>query len=178
MPNARRSAHVWAGASFTDVREPDPETYAEKIDRLLGDGAPVSHHAVRALFAVDKSGVRLSPDDRLRMAGAIAREMEGEEARAERIEFTEQRAEAQERASSVYFIRHGQHIKIGVTLQGPDKRLSGMQLPPGAKLVAVIPNVPRVQEKNLHRQFAASRVKGEWFSSTPELEALISTFAV
>lgn len=55
--------------------------------------------------------------------------------------------------------------------------MATLQLPPDARVVAVIEDAGRLIEAELHRMFRASRVRGEWFASTPELEAVIRTFA-
>lgn len=81
------------------------------------------------------------------------------------------------RESCVYFIRCGEFVKIGTTTCGAQARFDGMQLPPNAELVAYMTGCGPMQEYALHTMFAAHRVKGEWFTSSPELEALIQRAA-
>jgi Meiotically Up-regulated Gene 113 (MUG113) protein len=78
--------------------------------------------------------------------------------------------------SCVYFIRLDDLIKIGTTSQHPDQRMRGMQLPPSARIVAVIPRAGYAEERELHRMFAADRVGGEWFKPSPELLSLIEQY--
>jgi Meiotically Up-regulated Gene 113 (MUG113) protein len=78
---------------------------------------------------------------------------------------------------SVYFIRCGRFVKIGTTVGSVERRFNGMQPPPDAEIVAVMTGHGRATELELHKRFHASRVRGEWFTSTPELESLIETFA-
>lgn len=79
--------------------------------------------------------------------------------------------------SCVYFIRCGQHVKIGTTTQGARRRFASMQLPPSAELVAVIPNFGVEEEHALHQMFAEQHARGEWFTSCPELEEVIAAHA-
>lgn len=78
----------------------------------------------------------------------------------------------------VYFIRWGEYMKIGTSIN-PARRLdqifrftSGTIGPPGQigypELVASIPGNAR-DERNLHRRFAAHRTTGEWFLLSDEL---------
>jgi hypothetical protein len=150
------------------------ESMAEMLTRLK---VPASAVVPLALARMAAAGVKMSQDDRFKVASIVADMVDTNATVPEtwEIEYREQR---RREYNVVYFIRHGQHIKIGVTTQTAERRIAGMQLPPGAHLVAKIPGADGETEKQLHRRFAASRVKGEWFTSTPELEALISTFAV
>lgn len=163
----------WSGTERHRPDEQAHETFAEKLDRL---GIRASPETARAIARVDASGLALSGEDRLRVMALVA---QAGQAAVDRpaptfAEVAERNVPTQ---GSVYFIRHGQHIKIGFTARTPEQRLAGMQLPPGARVVAVIPDVPVARERALHRQFATSRVKGEWFASTPALEALIREHA-
>jgi hypothetical protein len=84
-------------------------------------------------------------------------------------------------APVVYFFRRGDLVKIGTTRRGVERRLNAIRSATGdvsTHLVAVIPDASYAEESRLHKMFAASRVKGEWFTSTPELEALIESFRV
>jgi Meiotically Up-regulated Gene 113 (MUG113) protein len=80
----------------------------------------------------------------------------------------------------VYFVRAGARrgpVKIGVTanlLARLDKLQTGC---PRDLHCLVAPQVPmadaRLLESQLHRHFAANRIRGEWFSPTRALEELI-----
>lgn len=95
-----------------------------------------------------------------------------------RPRYTRQRQLIEQTESCVYFIECGEYIKIGTTIQGAERRLASMQLPPNARLVAVIPGPGYDAEHELHVRFASDRVGGEWFERSPELDALIQAFAV
>jgi hypothetical protein len=64
----------------------------------------------------------------------------------------------------VYFVQIGELVKIGTTISLP-KRLTSFrshaQDPPRV-LLAVAGTYP--EEKEIHRQFKADRVRGEWFT--------------
>lgn len=174
MPQARRSHGAPLGASLTRVDKPQPESRAAKLDRL---GVGRSVKVAQANMMLVQSGISLSEDDRFKVLAIIGKLLETQDAPEESWQ-REERAQRQAERNCVYFIRHGRHVKIGVTTTGAHQRMASMQLPPGAELVAMIPQARRDQETELHRRFAASRVRGEWFASTPELEALIATFSV
>lgn len=86
----------------------------------------------------------------------------------------------------VYFIRSGDVVKIGWSatpeLRADQLRRGGHALRPTAGLVedpillAYIPGSER-DEATLHERFSATHDRGEWFHSTPELEALIDASA-
>lgn len=87
-------------------------------------------------------------------------------------------------SATVYFIRAGHRIKIGVS-QDPKRRLSAIRTggsaarPIGldtsnARLIATEPGGPQ-RERELHRQFAHVRETGEWFRSCPELTSYINS---
>jgi hypothetical protein len=87
-------------------------------------------------------------------------------------------------SATVYFIRAGHRIKIGVS-QDPQRRLSAIRTggsaarPLGldtrnARLIATEPGGPQ-RERELHRQFAHVRETGEWFRSCPELTSYINS---
>jgi hypothetical protein len=192
VPKLRTTRGTALGASLTKPHEPEPsepDLWAE----WQALGADLTIETVRAQLLLDQAGVDLSRADRLRIVAAFVRdadrrkrehEAQVAESAAQREAEQEQRAEdraaalEQPTTGCVYFIRHGEHVKIGTTVGTAEQRMRGMQLPPGAGLVAVIPERGRACEAELHRRFAATRVHGEWFATTPELEALISTFAV
>ena len=69
----------------------------------------------------------------------------------------------------VYFIDGGDCIKIGYT-NSPEARSIKMATdnPTELKLLHAEPGTFKT-EKIYHRQFAAIRVRGEWFRKTPEL---------
>lgn len=163
---------VYATSSIWEAGETPDESYSERLDRL---GVPRTPEVLRAVLELDGTGIELGADDRLRLIGIIANAAASSP--VEPIPWKPM-TPVKGRPSCVYFIRHGEHVKIGTTAQTAKQRLAGMQLPPGAELVAVIPDSGYEREKSLHRRFKASRVHGEWFTSTPELESLISTFAV
>ena len=74
----------------------------------------------------------------------------------------------------VYFIQSGSGaVKIGCSSH-PESRLRELRSgnPERLSLLAVIPG-GQSREQELHRQFAADRVAGEWFDPSPSLMALI-----
>lgn len=73
----------------------------------------------------------------------------------------------------VYFLRGGDHVKIGHS-RDVEKRRAELQTgnPYQLELLAQVPGSP-VDERALHKRFAAERVAGEWFRITPELEQVI-----
>lgn len=77
--------------------------------------------------------------------------------------------------SGVYFIRSGEAVKIGVSINVPLRTTvlaTGSPWP--VDLLAVMPG-DRAAEKRLHRRFAHLRLKGEWFRAEPELLDFIAT---
>lgn len=68
---------------------------------------------------------------------------------------------------SVYFIQPvgGGLVKIGVSYS-PHARLSALQIgcPVELQIIKTIPAVRNKTERDVHRAFAAHRVRGEWFS--------------
>lgn len=73
----------------------------------------------------------------------------------------------------VYFITDGLMVKIGVAKR-PELRLREMQFghPRLLRLLATTEgDVPA--ERRYHQAFAAHRIRGEWFSLCPEIEAEI-----
>lgn len=79
--------------------------------------------------------------------------------------------------SVVYFLtaREVNRVKIGVTRQCLSARLLAFRhgSPCVLRFEATIPG-DRKTEQRLHKQFATARVHGEWFTITPEIEALIA----
>jgi hypothetical protein len=76
----------------------------------------------------------------------------------------------------VYFIKDlvTGNIKIGKAIN-PAKRLKSLQTGNPNKLVIVTTQVGGEElENELHRRFANSRISGEWFYPTKELEDYIS----
>jgi gamma-glutamyl:cysteine ligase YbdK (ATP-grasp superfamily) len=75
----------------------------------------------------------------------------------------------------VYFIRASSgHIKIGIA-SNPKERLALLQIanPLPLELMGTVPGGVKL-ERELHSEFAAHRVSGEWFNPAPELLARIS----
>lgn len=73
---------------------------------------------------------------------------------------------------AVYFIQAGEDgpVKIGVA-KNPEKRLPALQVNCVAKLRPLgVVNGDRETERSLHARFAASRVRGEWFGLSAELQ--------
>ena len=80
--------------------------------------------------------------------------------------------------SFVYFIGSGgRAVKIGTTIN-LSKRLSALSTssPMELELLAYMPGGP-VLEAALHKMFAMSRMRGEWFSINPQPQALIDELA-
>lgn len=69
-------------------------------------------------------------------------------------------------ASVVYFIRMGDHIKIGYTTD-LKHRIHGLSLTMGHVMATT--RGASVLEAQLHKQFAKLREYGEWFRAEPEL---------
>ncbi len=78
------------------------------------------------------------------------------------------------RQSVVYFIRAGDRVKIGMTASLPG-RVDQLQVSTQEKLeiLLVVPG-GRAEEKQVHALFAADRVRGEWFTLSPALDAFIT----
>ncbi len=76
----------------------------------------------------------------------------------------------------LYCIRMGIDgpVKIGIA-RNPIQRLLTLQVgcPQALHLVAVVP-APRCVERVLHTALAVSRIHGEWFEPSPEVERLVS----
>ena len=71
----------------------------------------------------------------------------------------------------IYFIeQEGRFVKIGYTDGDPCERLSAMQIgnPHELKLRVVMEGSER-DERTLHDEFEAYRVRGEWFVMSPDI---------
>jgi hypothetical protein len=76
----------------------------------------------------------------------------------------------QDRDGFVYFLRIGERIKIGYSV---DVKRRMRSYPPGSELLAVEPG-DRDLETQRHRQFAGSLLDGrEWFRPTPDVLELV-----
>ncbi len=76
----------------------------------------------------------------------------------------------QDRDGFVYFLRVGERIKIGYSV---DVKRRMREYPPGSELLAVEPG-DRDLETQRHRQFAGSLLDGrEWFRPTPDVLELV-----
>ncbi|MGY2732826.1 integrase arm-type DNA-binding domain-containing protein [Sphingomonas sp. UYP23] len=83
-----------------------------------------------------------------------------------------------EGARFVYFVRASTgHIKIGLT-SNPEHRILDLQTSHAEPLLllAAIPG-GHAPEREVHRMFAGSRDRGEWFSPTPPLEKFVRQVA-
>lgn len=76
--------------------------------------------------------------------------------------------EPQDRPSFIYYIRFGDRIKIGFTVD-VRTRLTAL---PFDELLAVEPGPPEL-ERMRHHEFAPHRLRGEWFREHPDLLAHI-----
>ncbi len=75
----------------------------------------------------------------------------------------------------VYFIAgEGTPVKIGLS-NAPHERLASLQTAHWMKL-SIVAKVEggQADEREYHRQFAAHRLHGEWFTRCPEIEAEIA----
>lgn len=81
----------------------------------------------------------------------------------------------------VYFAQIGTDgpIKIGVTNLNPAYRFRAIQqgMPFKIRSLGILKGVERSRERELHEQFAACHVYGEWFDPSPELSEFISNNA-
>jgi len=80
------------------------------------------------------------------------------------------------RRTKVYFIQadNGGPIKIGYTEEDPVRRAASLQTGNPYRLTVLAwVWAPKSKEAELHKQFSAARLEGEWFSPVPELLALI-----
>jgi hypothetical protein len=76
--------------------------------------------------------------------------------------------------SPVYFAERDGLIKIGCSAD-PTRRVAQLG---GARLLAVIPEGDFQMEAKLHGVFALNRVEGEWFSDSPELRQVVTSYRV
>ncbi len=69
----------------------------------------------------------------------------------------------------MYFAQRDDLVKIGISNR-PEHRIRNLQVGAGGavKLLGTILAMPNL-EKELHRQFRALRVHGEWFKAAPAL---------
>jgi hypothetical protein len=70
-----------------------------------------------------------------------------------------------------YFISDGQRVKIGKS-RNPPSRLAQLQTSHAAQLTLLL-SIEEDEEKTLHQRFAAFRLRGEWFTLSPEILAFI-----
>jgi len=79
------------------------------------------------------------------------------------------------RKGYIYFATDGDLVKIGWTaVWPPSERVRKQQTGNGRQLwiLGCIPGSQRA-ERGYHKQFASTRVHGEWFKMTPQLENFI-----
>ena len=77
---------------------------------------------------------------------------------------------------AVYFIGDEGAIKIGFAAH-PEIRMENLQSGNPRQLILLGSyrrRDARAEERRLHRQFAAYRIRGEWFRDSPELRAVIA----
>jgi hypothetical protein len=70
------------------------------------------------------------------------------------------------RMSVVYFVRNGDQVKIGTTVNVP-ARMRALTLDP-RNVLGTEPGSQR-REAELHRRFAKYRIRSEWFHAAPEI---------
>lgn len=72
---------------------------------------------------------------------------------------------------AVYFARRGNEVKIGYTGASPISRVSSLQTgcPDKITLYHVLPKGTVYFETELHRKFRQYRIRGEWFSLSPDI---------
>ena len=124
---------------------------------------PASEQQIRELVA-------LSPDEQ-RVVWRVTVESTSEgRIRPEHVRAI---AHVARQSSFVYFVRSGNLIKIGVA-RNVRKRLDGLQCgnPELLSLLALQPGDQNL-ERRLHKQFAADRVRGEWFNFSPAIKSYI-----
>lgn len=79
---------------------------------------------------------------------------------------------------SIYVLRYGDLIKIGYSSDLAKRVTAIMAAIPGE--VSFVGHMPGGQEveAHLHSTFSATRFSGEWFKSTPEMEAFCRTILI
>jgi hypothetical protein len=81
--------------------------------------------------------------------------------------------------ASVYFIEADGLVKIGTTVRDPRRAVATMTaLGDDRRLLAVMPNAGEQRRHELQLMFARQSLGGDWFERSPELDAVISAFAV
>ncbi len=101
------------------------------------------------------------------------------ESRVNRRDLMRAGLDPDQRQAVIYFIQseHGGPVKIG-RADDLAKRLVGLQTSRPDKLVVLAAAPGTIaQEKELHRHFAEIREKGEWFTASPNLMALVRDVA-
>lgn len=106
-------------------------------------------------------------------------ELEQIEARAERLTFDLQewilQPERKVRSArgQIYFVRAGENVKIGFT-RNVEQRLAQLQtfFPFPLELLLAMPG-SLLTERQLHHRFRFSRVTGEWFRYSTEVQAFV-----
>jgi hypothetical protein len=73
----------------------------------------------------------------------------------------------------VYFVQVGDLVKIGTTTSLP-KRLADLQAnaQERARVLLALPG-SYLEEKSIHKQFKADRVRGEWFTPSPAMQEFV-----
>lgn len=144
---------------------PRPDLYAFS-GPFVGDLVPSYYGDGRLWFVFDlngKTGEYFEPIEPSRFDG-----MSG-------VEILHALADEAATTRTCYFIG-GDHglIKIGYSYN-PHERLKALQLgsPVDLRVLATAPG-GAARERAYHDQFAEARVRGEWFSRTPEIEAEIA----
>ena len=79
---------------------------------------------------------------------------------------------------TVYFVRAGERVKIGFT-KDLDRRLVQLQnfFPDPLEVLLSMPG-SILMEQELHRRFAADRLRGEWFLCSPAIRAFTEALNV
>lgn len=72
----------------------------------------------------------------------------------------------------VYVIGFGPYVKIGITLN-IEERMAQLQTPEPVELYGLLDGWLR-EERDLHKRFAALRLRGEWFKKDGELAEWIN----
>lgn len=128
-------------------------------------------HAADVAIAVIQHEKSLNTVKRFFELQTTERAVRAAEWRAEEERYeAEKAALRQDREGFVYYLRVGERIKVGYSV---DVKRRMRAYPPGSHLLAVEPG-DRELECSRHQQFAGSRTDGrEWFRPTPDLLELI-----